>query len=61
MNLDKETIVGALIDEARLNLKQTQDWLDTRCVDIQCNTFKIDNALVYHILSKIFTDMSAYE
>ena len=24
------------------------------------NTFKIDNALVYHVLSKILTDMDAY-
>ena len=46
LKLDIELIARVFIIYARLNLKQTQDWLDTRYVDSQF--FKIDNASVYH-------------
>ena len=38
----------------------TQDGLDRAYVDWQCNTFKMDNTLVYHILSMIFIDTDVY-
>ena len=60
LNLDKEMITRASIIDARLNLRMTQDMLDREYLSYQCNTFKIDNALMYHIFSKMFTDMDAY-
>ena len=60
MSLDKEMIPRALIIDFEMNLKMSQDSLDRVYLDQQCNAFKIVNALVYHILSKIFMDMDAY-
>ena len=60
LNLDKEMIVRAYIFHRRSKLKQTQECLDRAYFSWQCGTFKINNALVYHILLKIFTDMDAY-
>ena len=57
---DEEMIARSPIDDARLYLKQTQNWLDTSYVNIYCNMFKIDNSLVYHILVIIFMDMNLY-
>ena len=31
--------------DAKSNLRETQDWLDIKYVDSQCDTFKIDSAL----------------
>ena len=53
-------IIRALIVDVKSSLKITQDGLDREYVDWQCDTFKIDNALVYHILSNIFMDTDAY-
>ena len=58
LNLDKVMIVRAPIVDAKSNLKMTQD-LDRVYVNGLCDTFKIYNALVYHILLKIFIDMDA--
>ena len=60
MNLDKEMIAKAPIIDARLNLKMTQEILDRAYLSYQIDTLKINNALVYQILSKVFTDMDAY-
>ena len=38
----------------------TQKTLDRAYLSYQVDTFKIDNALVYQIPSKMFTDMDAY-
>ena len=43
----------------RLNLKLTQECLDTVYLSEQCDAFKI-NALAYWILSKIVMDTDAY-
>ena len=34
--------------------------MDRVCFDYQCVKFKIDKALMYQILSKVFMDMHAY-
>ena len=54
LNLDKDMI-------AKSNPNQTMECLDKAYASLQCDTFKINNALVYHILSKIFkTQMLMY-
>ena len=58
--LDKEMIARAPIINSRTNLKLSQDSLNRVYLDEQCDTYKIDNALVYQILSKMFMDMDAY-
>ena len=60
MNLDKKMIARASIVDSRMNLKLSQESLDRVYLDHQCGTFKIKNALVYQILSKMFMDMGAY-
>ena len=42
------------------NLKMIQNSLDSTYVIWQCNIFKIENALVYHALSKILMDTDLY-
>ena len=37
-----------------------QEGLDRVYLSEQCDTFKINNVLVYHFLLKIFTNMDAY-
>ena len=59
LNLDEEIIARAPIVDFRLNLKLNQETLDRAYLDHQCDTFKIDNALVFQILYKTFTDMDA--
>ena len=53
LNLDKEVITRATIVCTKSKLKMTQDRLDRAYLSSQCDTFKIDNALVYQ-------DMDAY-
>ena len=60
LNLDEEMITRAPIINTKWNLKIIQETLDRAYLNYQVDTFKIDNALVYHILSKVFTDMIAY-
>ena len=60
LNLDEEMITRAPIVDARLNLRLNQDSLDRVYLDYQCDKFKNDNAMVYQILSKIFSDMDAF-
>ena len=60
LNLDKEMIIRAPIVDSRSNLKLNKETLERAYQDNQCNTFKINNALVYQILSKMFTGMGAY-
>ena len=55
-----EMIARAPIVNICLNLKMTQDLLDRAYLVHGADTFKIDNAMVYQILSKIFTDMNAF-
>ena len=55
LNLVEEMIAQVLIVDMS-NLKKTQDCLDRAYVSWQCDVFKIDNSLVYHIISKIFMD-----
>ena len=55
LNLDKEMITRVPIVDGKLNFKLTQGALDRAC-----NTFKINNALMCQILSKIFMDMNTY-
>ena len=59
LNLDEEMIARAPIVYSRSNLKLNQETLDRAYLDHQCDTFKIDNALVFQILYKTFTDMDA--
>ena len=60
LNLDEEMIARSSIIDAKSNLKMTQEMLDRAYLSHQVDTFKIYNALVYQILSKVFTDMDAY-
>ena len=53
LNLDQEMIVRDLIVDTKLNLKLTQECLNRINLSHQCDTLKIDNALVYQIHSKI--------
>ena len=53
-------ITRAPIIDSKMNLNLNQETLDRVYHDYQCGTFKIYNALVYHILLKVFTDMDAY-
>ena len=60
LNLDKEMITRAPNVDSRSNLKLNQDSLDRVYLNHQCDAFKINNALVYQILSKVSTDTDAY-
>ena len=53
LSLDKEVITGAPIVALKLNLKMNQEAMDRVYIDHQCDTFMIDNALVYKFLSKV--------
>ena len=59
-NLDNNMIARAPIIDTKSDLKMTQDGLNKTYVSWQCDTIKVDNALVHQILSKIFMDMDAY-
>ena len=60
LNLDKKLIARAPILNSMSNLKMTQETLDRAYLSYLVDTFNINNALVYQILSKMFTDMDAY-
>ena len=60
LNLDKEMIARVPIVNEQSNFKLTSDVLDRAYPDYQCDKFTVNNALVYQILSKVFTDMDAY-
>ena len=53
-------IAWAPIVDARSNFGLNKDSLDRVYLDHQCDIFKIDNAMVYQILSKVLTDMDAF-
>ena len=53
-------ITRAPIVNAKSNLKMTQEYLDRVYLQNQCNTFRINNVLVYQILWKVFMDMDSY-
>ena len=57
LNLDMEWLP---MDNEKLNLKMNQECLDRAFVSWHCDTFKINNVLVFHILWKIFMEMDAY-
>ena len=58
-NIDEEMITAPIVEES-LNLKMTEETLHRAYLSHQIDTFKIDNAMVYKILSKDFTDIDAY-
>ena len=60
LNLDVDMIIRAPIVKARMNIKLSQNSLDRICLEHQPDTFKNDDAMVYQIPSKVFTDMVAY-
>ena len=53
-------IVRAPIINASSILRLSQDSLERAYVDHHDNTFKVYNAIVYQILSKMFTDTNAF-
>ena len=53
-------ITRASIVNSMTNLRLSKESLDRVYLDYQCGTFKVDNALVYQILLKMFTDMDTY-
>ena len=55
LNLDKEMITRAPILEKRLDFNLSQESFDRVYFDYQCNTFKIDNALMYQNLLKKYS------
>ena len=60
LNLDEEMIARTSIVNASSNLRMNQDSLDRVYADHQADTFKIDKAMVYQILSKMFADIDAF-
>ena len=52
-------IAKAPIVDAKSNLMMIQDCLYETHFSWKCDTFKIDNVSVHHVLSKIFMDMDA--
>ena len=60
LNLDQEMIARASIVDSKMNLKINQESLYRVYLDYQCDTFKINNALVYQIVLKVFMDMDSY-
>ena len=50
LNLGEEMIAKAPIVDAKFNFKMTQDILDKVDPDNHCDTFKINNALLYQNL-----------
>ena len=60
LNLDKEMITRALIIDETSNLRFFQESFGRIYFSYQCNTFKINNTLVYSVLSKIFMHMDAF-
>ena len=60
LNLDEEMITRAPIIDSKMNLMFNQEILDRVCLDYLCATFKINNALVYQILSNMFMYIDAY-
>ena len=59
-NLGEKMIARAPITDTQLTLKLTWYCLDGAYVSCLCDTFKINNSLAHHILSKIFTSMGTY-
>ena len=53
-------IARASIIDSRSNLKMHKETLDRAYLSNQVDTFKIDYALVYQVLSKVFTNMDTY-
>ena len=60
LNLDEKIITRVPIVNASSNLRLNQISLNRVYVDHKTDTFKIDNAIVYQIFSKVFTDMDAF-
>ena len=60
LNLDEEIIPRAPSVTASLNLKICQDMLDRAYLNHQTDTWKIENSMVYQILSEMFTDMDTF-
>ena len=60
LNLDEEKIARAPIVNASSNLKVSQDVLDRAYLSLQADTLKIDNAMVYQMLSKMFSDSETF-
>ena len=60
LNFDKEIITRAPIVNEMSNTKFSEARLDKLYYLYNVYTFKLDNALVYQILSKIFMDTDAY-
>ena len=50
LNLDEEMIAKAPIVDGKSNLKLNQENLNIVYLDYQCDTFKVNNALVCEIL-----------
>ena len=59
-NLHKEMIARDLTDDAGSNLQRNKDWLNKKYLYYQCDSFKINNASVYNILSRVFTDLDVF-
>ena len=53
-------IARAPIVDSKSNLKMNQEALNKVYLHYQCDTFKIDNALVYQILLKMLMEMDIY-
>ena len=60
LNLNKEMIGRALIVNTRSNLRLNQDSLDKIYANRQTDTFKVENAMVYKMFSKMFTDINVF-
>ena len=60
LNLNDKMTARVPTVEAKSNLTLTQECLYIVYLSYLFDALKIDNALVYHILSKAFTNMDAY-
>ena len=60
LNLDKEMIARTPIFVTKSNLRLNKDSLYRVYVDYQTDAFKVDNAMVYQMLTEMFTDTDAF-
>ena len=60
LDLDKDMINRAPIVNAKSNLRLGQDSMDRIYMDYQTDTFKVENAMVYQVFTKMFIDTDIF-
>ena len=60
LNFDEDIITTVPKVDTMSNLQKFQNWLGIRYINSQYETCKNDNALMYHVISKLFTITDSY-